>query len=156
MKTTPGVHNQPYPIWYFFYGTLTKPSILRHVLDIEEQPIFRPAKITGYELSSWGQYLALIDGAKDARVTGCAYQVQTLEHDEKLARYETDAYKVHRCMIEFTDGNEPVEVYGNTFIYAGDAKALVEGRFDRRLWQIRMGVALPKAWNIELEGQKPE
>jgi hypothetical protein len=80
------------PAWYFFYGTLADLKILKHILDLEEEPFLRPAKVIGYKLSSWGQYRALIDGETDAEVSGFAYEVQTAEHEFKLARYETNAY----------------------------------------------------------------
>lgn len=148
--------DRPGPRWYFFYGTLTKPHILRHVLDLEEEPQFRPARIVGYELASWGQYPALIDNITGNEVTGQAYLVQTREQEAQLARYETDAYKEYCCIIKFTDDKDPGEVYGNTFMYAGDAEALKEGRFDRKLWQIRMGVSLPVAWGGQKQNDPPE
>ncbi|KAI0870427.1 hypothetical protein GGS24DRAFT_493026 [Hypoxylon argillaceum] len=77
-------------------------------------------------------------------LSGFAYQVQTTEHEFKLARYETNAYKLHPCRIRFTDDREPRELSGNTFMYAGDAAALQAGRFDRVLWELQMGTRLPK------------
>ncbi|KAI1202267.1 hypothetical protein F5X97DRAFT_287120 [Nemania serpens] len=134
------------PIWYFFYGTLTKPEILKHILDLDEEPVLRPAKIIGYELSSWGQYKALVDGEPGTEVSGFAYEVQTVDHEFKLARYETHAYRLHPCRIQFTDGRDPRELSGNTFMYAGDAAALRAGTFDRVLWEIQMGERLPDKW----------
>ncbi|KAI1150027.1 hypothetical protein F4825DRAFT_463669 [Nemania diffusa] len=139
------------PAWYFFYGTLANPEILKHILDLQEEPLLRPAKIIGYQLSSWGQYRALIDGEPGVEVSGFAYQVQTTEHEFKLARYETNAYKLHPCRIRFTDDREPRELSGNTFMYAGDAAALQAGRFDRVLWELQMGTRLPKKWKTPTE-----
>ncbi|KAI9899428.1 hypothetical protein N3K66_005889 [Trichothecium roseum] len=159
MKTTvyvPMFDDRPEPRWYFFYGTLTKPHILRHVIDLEEEPQFRPARIVGYELASLGQYPALIDNINGNEVTGHAYLVQTREQEAQLALYETDAYKEHYCIIKFTDEKDPVEVYGNTFMYAADAEALKEGRFDRKLWQIRMGYLLPVAWSDQKQRDSPK
>lgn len=31
-------------------------------------------------------------------------------------------------------------------MYAGDAEALREGRFDRTLWELQMGKKLPAKW----------
>ncbi|KAI0449305.1 hypothetical protein F5B21DRAFT_52062 [Xylaria acuta] len=139
------------PVWYFFYGTLTKPEILKHMLDLREEPLLRPAKIIGYKLSSWGQYRALVDGEPGAEVSGFAYEVQTIEHEFKLARYETNAYKLHPCRIRFTDNREPTELSGNTFMYVGDAAALQAGRFDRVLWELQMGTRLPDKWKTPTE-----
>ncbi|KAI1259044.1 hypothetical protein F5Y18DRAFT_411389 [Xylariaceae sp. FL1019] len=135
----------PDPEWYFFYGTLTKPEILKHILDLADEPYLRPAKIIGYALSSWGQYPALIDGDTGQEVAGYAYLVKSTEDEEKLAYYETKAYRVSFCRICFTDSEneEMEEVSGKTFMYAGDADALKEGRFDRKLWEAQMGFTLP-------------
>ncbi|KAI1756375.1 hypothetical protein F4782DRAFT_550204 [Xylaria castorea] len=139
------------PVWYFFYGTLAKPEILKHILDLQEEPSLRPAKIIGYELSSWSQYRALVDGEPGAEVSGFAYEVQTIEHESKLARYETNAYKLHPCRIRFTDNKEPRELSGKTFMYAGEAAALQAGRFDRVLWELQMGTRLPGKWKTPTE-----
>jgi hypothetical protein len=146
---------QPYvfqPIYYIFYGTLMKPDILKGVLDLETDVVLRDAKVYGYELTNWGQYKALIDGETGSTVTGRAYLVQSVQHEFKLAHYETNAYELASCNIYFTDdsGREEDEpVFGKTFRYAGDAQALKEGRFDRTLWEMLMGARLPPKWHEE-------
>lgn len=72
-------------------------------------------------------------------VTGAAYLVKSEEEEEKLARYETNTYEVVDCLIFFKDGEQPDETEGKVFVYAGDAQALVERRFDRVLWGRQMG-----------------
>jgi hypothetical protein len=130
-------------VYYFFYGTLVKPDILRGVLSLESDPTTRPATLYGYELASWGQYRTLLDSASDTTVVGCAYLVQSAEAAHKLAYYETDAYTLAACTIRFDGqvGREPVQA--RAFKYAGDARALREGRFDRTLWERQMGQQLP-------------
>ncbi|KAK3306063.1 uncharacterized protein B0T15DRAFT_567797 [Chaetomium strumarium] len=131
------------PSYYFFYGTLMNPDILKG------------AEIYGYSLSNWGQYKALVDGEPSAVVTGCAYMVQSVEEEFKLAYYETNAYELALCEIYFTDapsGKENEEpVVGRTFKYAGDAEALKDGRFDRTLWELQMGRRLPPAWRTKTD-----
>lgn len=137
------------PTFYFFYGSLIQPEILRHIQDIpKDQDIkLRPAKLIGYSLSNWGQYKALVDGEPGEEVRGQAYFVTSIEDKYKLARYETTAYKAKKCIIFFEDGMEPgEEVEGMTFKYAGDGQALKEGRFDRVLWEMQMGTRLPDSW----------
>jgi hypothetical protein len=133
------------PVYYFFYGTLTKPDVLKGVLSLTSEPLLLPAKIYGYELANWGQYRTLVDGNPGAEVVGCASLVQSAEHESRLAYYETNAYAVAACKIHFLDGGlDPVE--GRTFKYAGDAEALKAGRFDRTLWERQMGQRLPSRW----------
>ncbi|KAI0888577.1 uncharacterized protein GGS22DRAFT_184156 [Annulohypoxylon maeteangense] len=135
------------PTVYFFYGTLTRPDILKRILDLDHDPVMRPAKIIGYSLAKWGDYKALIDGETGEEVAGTAYEVRSSEHAYKLAYYETNAYEVMPCLIDYTDGQEPIQSSGSTFKYAGDAAALKEGRFDKKLWEFRMGSKLPEKWN---------
>ena len=129
-----------YPVYYFFYGTLKDPAMLKRILDLpEEEPELRPAQIIGYALGKWGDYPALVDGEQGQVVSGSAYIVPSEEQAQKLAHYETKAYKVFSCQIQFTDDKSPAEISGKTFIYAGDQKALLEQRFDRKLWALQMG-----------------
>jgi gamma-glutamylcyclotransferase (GGCT)/AIG2-like uncharacterized protein YtfP len=126
-----------YPVYYFFYGTLTAPATLQRIIDLPEEPVMRKAKLIGYALAKWGDYPALIDGESGQEVHGYAYLVQTKEEAQKLAYYETNAYTEAHCLIYFDE--EPIEVSGKTFVYAGDAKALLEQRFDRKLWLHQTG-----------------
>lgn len=129
-----------YPIYYFFYGTLRAPATLKRILDLpeEEEPELRPAQITGYALGKWGEYPALVDGEQDQVVSGSAYLVQSEEQAQKLEDYETRTYNVIPCRIRFVDDKSPAAVSGRTFMYAGDQKALLEQRFDRKLWALLM------------------
>ena len=123
-----------YPVYYFFYGTLRAPATLKRILDLpEEEPELRPAQIIGYALGKWGDYPALVDGEQGQVVSGSAYLVQSEEQAQKLAYYETRAYKVFPCRILFIDDKSPAAASGKTFMYAGDRKALLEQRFDRKL-----------------------
>ena len=123
---------------YFFYGTLTEPKTLSRILD---KPVFQSALhaayVVGYSIEMWGQYKALVIGSQGDLVEGVAYEVQSEEEEGKLKFYETSAYEVAPCNIYLRaeeEGIEPVRVRGETFKYAGDAQALREGRWDRKLW----------------------
>ncbi|KAF7591581.1 hypothetical protein BBP40_001329 [Aspergillus hancockii] len=123
---------------YFFYGTLTDSSMVSEILELDEEPEFRPAFILGYECKLWGQYPALVD-APNSVVEGAAYNVQTVEQGERLAAYETSNYRTEPCLIKYTDGKEPAEGLGYTFKFAGNPKDLSEGSFDLRVWLKMMG-----------------
>lgn len=144
------------PVYYFFYGTLANPDILKGVLDLKTEPILRSAKIHSYELSTWDQYRTLVDSNPNSVVTGSAYMVESAEHEHKLAYYETNAYTVASCRVLFTDRGYKESVLGRTFKYAGDAQALKEGRFDRTLWEKRMGRRLPEKWQSGEGGDMEE
>ena len=131
------------PTFYFFYGTLKDPKMLSHILDLTESPELRPAQIVSYALANWSDYKTLIDGPTENVVEGCAYLVRSEEDEKKLAYYETNAYESRPCLITLTDGDEPQRVSGRTFKYAGDPQALLEGRFDRKLWSKQMAGKLP-------------
>lgn len=136
------VHDLPpeYPVYYFFYGTLKAPETMKRILGLADEPKLRSAQIVGYALGKWGDYPALINGEPGQIISGITYLVQSEEQAQKLAYYETKAYKVSACWIFFTDGDSPAEeAPGKTFMYAGDEKALLEQRFDRKLWALQMG-----------------
>lgn len=109
-----------YPVWYFFYGTLADPDVLRQQLGVEVN--YREASIKCGVLKTWGgKYKALVD-ARDGKappVKGKAFLVKDKEVEETLRTYETDKYEVTRCLIEMTDSIE--EVRGLTFRFAGEA-----------------------------------
>lgn len=42
-----------YPVWYFFYGTLGNPDVLKRLLGVD--PIYRPASVAGGKLIEWGE-----------------------------------------------------------------------------------------------------
>ncbi|KAJ5987147.1 hypothetical protein N7451_011512 [Penicillium sp. IBT 35674x] len=123
---------------YFFYGTLTDPSMVREILGLETEPELRPARLSGYECKLWGQYPALLD-APDSVVEGAVYHVETVEHGKRLAAYETNNYHAVPCRIHYTDGKKPVNDVGYTFKFMGDLKDLSEGVFSLRVWLARMG-----------------
>lgn len=62
-----------------------------------------------------------------------AYEVKGSKMKDRLAAYETDNYREHRCLIS-VDGTKD-EVMGTTFLWAGDDALLKEGSFDLRDWQ---------------------
>ncbi|KAL9067405.1 MAG: hypothetical protein Q9161_006914 [Pseudevernia consocians] len=123
---------------FFFYGTLKEPQVLSHVLDKPvSQSSLRTAYIEGYSIEMWGQYKALVTSPQGNIIEGTAYEVQSEEDEEKLTFYETSAYEVASCIIYLPTEREelqPEEVRGKTFRYAGDAQALREGRWDRKLF----------------------
>lgn len=124
---------------YFFYGTLMDPSFLSEVLNLPQKPTIRPAELIGYSLKLWGQYPALVNGPTGAVVEGMVCEIETEKHAKRLAQYETSAYDRAPCRIRFTDGKEPEEVSGTTFVYAGNPMDVSEGRFDLGVWLRRMG-----------------
>ncbi|KAK2739584.1 hypothetical protein FQN57_006546 [Myotisia sp. PD_48] len=141
---------QTYPVYYFFYGTLTNPEILQQVASLPEEPKLRKAEIEGYDLAKWGDYLALINGMQGQGriISGYAYFVQSERVAQKLAYYETTAYKAVACQIHFKDDEEgPSAISGKTFMYAGDAQALLEQRFDRKLWELQMATTSWTGYN---------
>ena len=123
---------------YFFYGTLKEPATLSRILERDiPASALQPAYVMGYCLEMWGQYKALVNGPTGKIVAGMAYEVESEEDAEELAVYETSAYEVAPCNIYLPSkvpGGEPKKVEGDTFRYAGDAQALREGRWDRKLW----------------------
>ncbi|KAH6606088.1 oxidoreductase domain containing [Trichoderma cornu-damae] len=111
-----------YPVWYFFYGTLTSANILSRVIGVssgeKENAIqYKRARVRRGRLSILGgKYLALVDADGRSTVGGWAYQVKNQNEEDSLRVYETRRYEVVRCNIEFIDGNgNGGSVHGLTF-----------------------------------------
>jgi hypothetical protein len=118
----PSPAQDEYPVWYFFYGTLVNPDVLRRVLSLDDDakpPIYRPARITGGALLVWGgKYLALVDATERSTVEGYAFLVLSSEQEDALRCYETDQYEVVRCEIRMLDNDTAVKGLTFRFIFA--------------------------------------
>ncbi|KAF5683783.1 hypothetical protein FCIRC_4292 [Fusarium circinatum] len=107
-----------YPVWYFFYGTLTDPSVLLKLLGPDFQARCSVANIRGGALKTWGRYNALVDDPRGTNlVFGKALLIESREQEERLRAYETSAYEVVRCSIEM---GSDMPVYGLTFRFVTD------------------------------------
>ena len=117
-ETTFLPHQEEYPVWYFFYGTLEDGGFLTSLLSLPEaeHPLITPAQISWGIVKTWqGKYNALVDGISTDSVHGSAYRVTTKEREEALLLYETEMYEVVRCSIITESGAFP----GLTFRFAG-------------------------------------
>ncbi|ROW03030.1 hypothetical protein VMCG_05738 [Cytospora schulzeri] len=123
--------------YYFFYGSLMYPEMLRHVLGLSELPEVKPAEVLGYRTKLWGPYPALVDGEPGEPVKGMACEIEGGEHKDRLQDYETACYRTAKCMIR-VEGLEEA-VLGTTFMWNGDEDDLDDGSFDQKSWEARMG-----------------
>ncbi|KAB8226430.1 hypothetical protein BDV33DRAFT_197429 [Aspergillus novoparasiticus] len=106
-----------YPVWYFFYGTLTDPETLARKLSLPELPVLRRAMVKGGRIKMWGgKYKALVDSSSSSIVDGWAYEVSSEEEEEQLRYYEADEYEVVRCEIHIVDSGHIVEGLSFRFI----------------------------------------
>ncbi|TVY30879.1 hypothetical protein LHYA1_G000780 [Lachnellula hyalina] len=109
-----------FPVWYFFYGTLTDIPKLHSLLSLSEDevPILHEAGVVGAMMKSWGmgKYNALVNGPESSCVGGSACLVMSEEHEYALRKYETSAYEVVRCLIQMNG----IVVKGCTFRFAGE------------------------------------
>ena len=121
------VHQDTYPIHYFFYGTLASPAFLTTLLSLPESespPLLIPASITGGVIKTTrnGKYKTLINGNPTDIVQGYAYEVTTREREDALLVYETERYEVVRCGIRLMGigmGIGMGMVQGVTFRFVG-------------------------------------
>ncbi|KAI9706737.1 MAG: hypothetical protein M1820_004707 [Bogoriella megaspora] len=112
-------HQDSYPVWYFFYGTLAEPDRLMRLLNLPGAPSLHRASVQGGVLKTWaGTYRALVDARERSAVEGWAYLVSEREHEEALRYYETEKYEVVRCEIR-VEGEEGVKK-GSTFRFVDD------------------------------------
>ncbi|KAF5979590.1 hypothetical protein FBULB1_5665 [Fusarium bulbicola] len=115
---SPRPSQDEYPVWYFFYGTLTDPSVLLKLFGPDFQARCSVANIRSGVLKTWGSYNALVDDPRGTNlVFGKALLVESREQEERLRAYETSAYEVVRCSIEM-GSDMPVD--GLTFRFVTD------------------------------------
>ncbi|KAI9669084.1 MAG: hypothetical protein M1831_000676 [Alyxoria varia] len=118
-------HQNEYPLWYFFYGTLIDTEKLYRLCGSVTGPLI-PASVGRGAIKTWaGRFKALLDapdGEEDSRVVGAAYLVMSEEHEYTLRVNETDNYEVVRCEIRFEGSGEVKR--GCTFRFCGPAEGL--------------------------------
>ncbi|OAP58750.1 hypothetical protein AYL99_07840 [Fonsecaea erecta] len=121
-ENSPRPLQDEYPVWYFFYGTLGDPAVLKHHLNLDTEPSLVPAHIKGAEVRLWsGKYKALVDAPSgSAKVFGSAFLVRSREEEDALRFYETDKYEVVRCRIFTEQGT----LRGLTFRFDGTPEEL--------------------------------
>lgn len=128
----PGEPFQPFHM--FFYGSLMDSEVLQAILDLPELPTTRPATISGFSIKMWGIYPTLIP-CHSGSVTGTVWEVTSESQFDRLAAYETAAYRWDECNAVLEDG----EVIKNcrTFCWAGEpnSKELEDGSFDLERYQ---------------------
>ena len=110
------------------------PEVLQAIPDLPELPTIRPATISGFRIKMWGIYPTLIP-CHSGRVTGTVWKVTSEAHFDRLAAYETAAYRWDECDAVLEGG----EVLRNcrTFCWAAepDSKELEDGSFDLERYQ---------------------
>lgn len=115
----PHLTQDQYPVWYFFYGTLDDPDVLKHQLSLTTGPSFLPATVYGGQVRTWaGKYNALVDASPCSRVLGSAFLVESRQQEDALRFYQTDKYEVVRCRLHTPKGI----LDGLTFRFDGDLR----------------------------------
>lgn len=124
-----------HPSHMFFYGSLMDPEVLQAILNLPDLPTTRPATIFGFRVKMWGIYPALVPCSSGSGVTGTVWKVTSEAQFDRLAAYETAAYRWDECDAVLEGG----EVLGNcrTFCWAGepDSRELEDGSFDLERYQ---------------------
>ncbi|KAF8637485.1 hypothetical protein AX16_010813 [Volvariella volvacea WC 439] len=125
----PGNSVQDSKHYYFFYGTLGVPHVLKRVLGIDEEPEYKSASIFGHKIKMWGPYPALVYAElnPEAKVEGKAW-LGDKKHLNRLQRYETENYRSKAVLIQLEGEEAPVEAL--TFVWAGYSEDLDDGVFD--------------------------
>lgn len=131
-------YSEPFqPCHMFFYGSLRDPEVLQAVLDLSELPITRPATISGFEIKMWGIYPALVPSTASEKVLGSVWELTSEDHFDRLAAYETAAYRWIECDAVLEDADGATLQRCRMFCWAGepDSKELEDGTFDLERYQ---------------------
>jgi gamma-glutamylcyclotransferase (GGCT)/AIG2-like uncharacterized protein YtfP len=118
----------------FFYGSLMDCEVLQAIFGLPEIPTTRPASISGFHIKMWGIYPTLIP-SQSGSVNGTVWKVISQAHFDRLATYETAAYRWDECDAVL-EGGETLKNC-RTFCWAGesDSKELEDGSFDLERYQ---------------------
>ncbi|KAH4844673.1 hypothetical protein HBH75_190530 [Parastagonospora nodorum] len=135
MAASTSKQDRPFqPCHMFFYGSLIDPEVIQAILNLAELPTTKPAIISGFRIKLRGMYPALVPSASGL-VNGTVYKVDTEEHFNRLAAYESPAYDWVKCDATLEDST--VLPNYRTFCWAEipDSNELEEGSFDLRRYQ---------------------
>jgi len=118
----------------FFYGSLMDPEVIQAILGLPEVPTTQPATISGFQIKMWGIYPTMIPSSS-GKVVGVVWEVTSEDQFERLAAYETAAYRWVKCEAILENG--AVLKGCRTFCWAGeqDSKELEDGAFDLERYQ---------------------
>ncbi|KAI1460584.1 hypothetical protein F4805DRAFT_368836 [Annulohypoxylon moriforme] len=117
------------PFYFFFYGSLQHPTVLKHVTRMRErqEPVLKPGSIKEWEMMMWSQYPALVP-KEGSEVKGMYWKCERIEDVSRLCMYETDAYRMEFCDITTEEGE--VIKDGRIFVSTFERGELREGSFD--------------------------
>ena len=127
-----------HPFYMFFYGSLMVPEVLQAILNLPELPTTRPATISGFRIKMWDIYPTLISCCCccSGSVTGTVWKVTSEAQFDRLAAYETAAYRWDECDAVLEGGEVLLRNY-RTLCWAGepDSRELEGGSFDLERYQ---------------------
>ncbi|KAG6355293.1 hypothetical protein INS49_003254 [Diaporthe citri] len=89
----------------FFYGSLMDAQILQTVAKLANPPPIRNGIVRGFKIKMWGIYPTVVPDKRGV-VTGTVWHTDDASHPLHLQEYETRAYKLCGCEVEFKEGHK--------------------------------------------------
>ncbi|RAR08644.1 zinc cadmium resistance protein [Stemphylium lycopersici] len=137
--TKTNIPGEPFhPFYMFFYGSLMDPEVLQAILNLPELPTTKRGSISGWRIKMWGMYPTLIPLSchSSGSVTGTAWKLTEEAQFDRLAAYETAAYRWDEWDMVLEGGGEVLRGC-RVFCWAGDpgSKELEDGSFDLERYQ---------------------
>ncbi|KAF8637470.1 hypothetical protein AX16_010798 [Volvariella volvacea WC 439] len=116
--------------YFFLYGTLALPHVLKKVLGLDEEPKYHNAWIRGYKLKMWGPHSAFVRltslAERMVRVDGVAWFGDE-SNKERMEIYLGRNYAYSNVGVGVEgEGMSP----GCVFQWVGDPQELRDGVFD--------------------------
>ncbi|KAI1104660.1 hypothetical protein F4804DRAFT_306394 [Jackrogersella minutella] len=121
------------PFYFFFYGSLQYPALLRDVCRLNTDPVLKPGSIKDWEVMMWSLYPALVSKPGNEE-KGVYWKCEKYKDVGRLCRYESSAYRMVHCKIT-TDEGEVIE-NGRIFVSTLEKRDLCEGKFDLEAYKL--------------------
>jgi Gamma-glutamyl cyclotransferase, AIG2-like len=88
------------PGYFFYYGSLMDAEVLQTIIELPYCPILERGYITNWKLKIWGIHPTLVPAESESKVEGVFWFISNPAHVERLATYETEAYKMTPVYIQ--------------------------------------------------------
>ncbi|PLB42165.1 uncharacterized protein BDW47DRAFT_97975 [Aspergillus candidus] len=109
--------------WFFFYGPMTGPAVLKQLLNRSQMSALPHAMIFGHKILHWGDLPVAIQMGAENAVGGVVCKIVSQDELDWLEGYMTRIFQVDGCMAWLDNHSQ---VSGFVFVWDGEMSLLSE------------------------------